>query len=40
VFPAVAYDGSIRFGANSMHVLRADCSSRSWKTEAVFAEGF
>jgi ABC-type branched-subunit amino acid transport system substrate-binding protein len=40
VFPALAYDGSIRFGANSMHVLRADCSSRSWKTEAVFAEGF
>jgi ABC-type branched-subunit amino acid transport system substrate-binding protein len=40
VFPALAYDGSIRFGANSMHVLRADCSSRSWKTETVFAEGF
>jgi ABC-type branched-subunit amino acid transport system substrate-binding protein len=40
VFPAVAYDGSIRFGANSMHVLRADCSSRSWKTETAFAEGF
>jgi ABC-type branched-subunit amino acid transport system substrate-binding protein len=40
VFPTVAYDGSIRFGANSMHVLRADCASRSWKTETAFAEGF
>ncbi|MDQ1504694.1 MAG: branched-chain amino acid transport system substrate-binding protein, partial [Actinomycetota bacterium] len=40
VFPSVAYDGSIRFGANSMHVLRADCSSRTWKTETAFAEGF
>src|SRR5882757_5021862 len=40
VFPTVAYDGSIRFGANSMHVLRADCASRTWKTETAFAEGF
>jgi ABC-type branched-subunit amino acid transport system substrate-binding protein len=40
VFPTVAYDGSIRFGANSMHVLRADCASRTWKTETTFAEGF
>ena len=40
VFPTVAYDGSIRFGANSMHVLEADCSTRKWKTMATFAQGF
>jgi len=40
VYPTVAYDGSIHFGANSMHVLEADCSTRKWKTLVTFAQGF
>ena len=40
VYPTVAYDGSIHFGANSMHVLEADCSTRKWKTLTTFAQGF
>jgi ABC-type branched-subunit amino acid transport system substrate-binding protein len=40
VFPTVSYDGSIRFGAKSMHVLEADCNTRKWKTMATFVEGF
>jgi branched-chain amino acid transport system substrate-binding protein len=40
VFPTVSYDGSIRFGAKTMHVLEADCSTRKWKTMATFVEGF
>ncbi|HEV8623832.1 MAG TPA: ABC transporter substrate-binding protein [Acidimicrobiia bacterium] len=40
VFPTVAYDGTIRFGAKTMHVLEADCNTRKWKTAATFVEGF
>lgn len=40
VFPTVSYSPSLRFGATSMHVLRADCSTRSYKTETSFATGF
>ena len=40
VFPTVSYEGSIRFGAKTMHVLEADCSTRKWKTMATFVEGF
>ena len=40
VYPVVSYGGSIRFGANSVHVLEADCKTRKWKTMATFAEGF
>jgi glycine hydroxymethyltransferase len=40
VFPTVSYDGVIRFGAKTTHVLEADCSSRTWKTAATFVNGF
>ncbi|HYH49987.1 MAG TPA: ABC transporter substrate-binding protein [Acidimicrobiia bacterium] len=40
VYPVVSYNGTIRFGAKSSHLLEADCSSRSFKTIAQFATGF
>jgi ABC-type branched-subunit amino acid transport system substrate-binding protein len=40
VYPIVSYTGSVRFGAKSMHLLEADCSSRKYKTLATFATGF
>jgi branched-chain amino acid transport system substrate-binding protein len=40
VYPVVSYDGSIRFGAKSSHLLEADCSSRTFKTIAQFVTGF
>jgi branched-chain amino acid transport system substrate-binding protein len=40
VYPVVSYNGSIRFGAKSAHLLEADCSSRSFKTIAQFTTGF
>jgi ABC-type branched-subunit amino acid transport system substrate-binding protein len=36
VFPEVRYDGRIRFGASRMHLLEADCTTRSWKTARRF----
>ena len=36
VYPDVRYDKRIRFGASTMHLLEADCSSRKWKTAGRF----
>ena len=36
VFPDVRYDSRIRFGASRMHLLEADCTTRSWKTTRQF----
>ena len=36
VYPDVRYDKRIRFGASTMHLLEADCSSREWKTAGRF----
>jgi branched-chain amino acid transport system substrate-binding protein len=40
VYPVVSYNGTIRFGAKSSHLLEADCNSRSFKTIAQFTTGF
>src|SRR5206468_3719072 len=40
VYPVVSYNGSIRFGAKSAHLLEADCNSRTFKTIAQFTTGF
>ncbi|HEV3364732.1 MAG TPA: ABC transporter substrate-binding protein [Acidimicrobiia bacterium] len=40
VYPIVSYNGTIRFGAKSAHLLEADCSSRRFKTIAQFTTGF
>jgi hypothetical protein len=40
VYPEVSYDGSIRFGARTAHLLEADCTTRSWKTTARFVADF
>jgi ABC-type branched-subunit amino acid transport system substrate-binding protein len=40
VYPQVSYDGSIRFGARTAHLLEADCTTRSWKTTARFVADF
>ena len=40
VYPVVSYNGSIRFGAKSAHLLEADCSARRFKTIAQFTTGF
>jgi hypothetical protein len=40
VYPVVSYNGTIRFGAKSSHLLEADCNSRKFKTIAQFATGF
>ncbi|HLF40819.1 MAG TPA: ABC transporter substrate-binding protein, partial [Acidimicrobiia bacterium] len=40
VYPVVSYTGSVRFGAKSMHLLEADCNSRTFKTAAAFTTGF
>jgi branched-chain amino acid transport system substrate-binding protein len=40
VYPVVSYNGTIRFGAKSSHLLEADCNSRKFKTIAQFTTGF
>ncbi len=40
VYPVVSYNGTIRFGAKSSHLLEADCNSRRFKTIAQFTTGF
>jgi ABC-type branched-subunit amino acid transport system substrate-binding protein len=40
VYPIVSYNGTIRFGAKSAHLLEADCNSRRFKTIAQFTAGF
>ena len=37
VFPPQQYSAENHFGAANAHLLRADCSSRTWKTIATFA---
>ncbi len=34
VYPPVKYGGSKRFGGTGMHLLRADCGARQYKTES------
>ncbi len=40
VYPDVSYDGTIRFGARTAHLLQADCTTRSWKTTGRFVADF
>jgi ABC-type branched-subunit amino acid transport system substrate-binding protein len=40
VFPELSYSNADHFGANSVHVLKADCGSRRHTTLATFATGF
>ena len=40
VYPIVSYNGAVRFGAKSAHLLEADCNSRKFKTIAQFTTGF
>lgn len=40
VFPELSYSPSDHFGANSVHVLKADCGSKKHNTLATFATGF
>ena len=40
VFPKLAYNSKNHFGANSSHLLQADCASQTFKTVATFATGF
>jgi ABC-type branched-subunit amino acid transport system substrate-binding protein len=40
VYPDVSYDGTIRFGAHTAHLLEADCTTRTWKTTGRFIADF
>lgn len=40
VFPPVAYSPENHFGGQAVHVLRADCGSEEYVTEATFASSF
>jgi ABC-type branched-subunit amino acid transport system substrate-binding protein len=40
VYPDVSYDGRIRFGARTAHLLEADCTTRSWRTTGRFIAEF
>jgi branched-chain amino acid transport system substrate-binding protein len=40
VYPDVSYNGNVRFGARTSHLLEADCTSRSWKTTGRFVADF
>jgi hypothetical protein len=40
VYPDVSYDGKVRFGARTAHLLEADCSGRTWKTTGRFVADF
>ena len=40
VFPELSYSAADHFGANSVHVLKADCGSKRHTTLATFATGF
>jgi branched-chain amino acid transport system substrate-binding protein len=40
VYPDVSYDGTIRFGARTAHLLEADCTTRTWKTTGRFIADF
>lgn len=40
VYPQLQYSAQNHFGANSVHVLQADCGSRTYKTIGQFVTGF
>ena len=40
IYSKVQYSPKNHFGAQASHLLVADCSSRTWKTEATFVSGF
>ncbi|HET7721778.1 MAG TPA: hypothetical protein VFK43_17550, partial [Acidimicrobiales bacterium] len=40
VFPPVAFGPGAHFGGSQMHLVQADCGSRSFRTTATFASGF
>ena len=40
IFPPVQFSAQNHFGASQAHLLRADCGSRSYKTEAQFVSRF
>ncbi|HUG84847.1 MAG TPA: ABC transporter substrate-binding protein, partial [Euzebya sp.] len=40
VFPDLAYSAEDHFGADTVHVLQADCSAGEHRTLATFASGF
>lgn len=40
VYPPLQYSAQNHFGATSVHVLQADCGSRSYKTIGQFVTGF
>jgi ABC-type branched-subunit amino acid transport system substrate-binding protein len=40
VFPELSYSAADHFGANSVHVLKADCGAKKHTTLATFATGF
>jgi len=40
IYPPVQFSPSNHFGGGQMHLLRADCSARQYKTEAQFVSGF
>lgn len=35
IFPAVSYGGKTRFGGTAMHLLKADCGARKYKTQRM-----
>jgi hypothetical protein len=40
VFPQLDYSPTDHFGANQVHVLKADCSVKQYKTLATFSSSF
>jgi branched-chain amino acid transport system substrate-binding protein len=40
VYPPVRYSAENHFGGSQVHVLKADCGSRTYRTVATFASGF
>ena len=40
VYPDLSYSATDHFGANQVHVLRADCAAKQYKSVATFASGF
>ena len=40
VYPSLQYSAQNHLGANTVHVLQADCASRTYKTIAQFVSGF
>lgn len=40
IYSRVQYSPKSHFGAQTSHLLAADCGSRTWRTEAAFVSGF